>query len=97
MSNTITITLGGTLIAAVMFTSPAVAGPAVATQVDFGNAAFAPVTGPTSIPVGAADFCRRDPGDCQPIANVVAVETLTQASWARLVAVNDEVNAKIIP
>jgi len=97
MSNTITITLGGTLIAAVMFTTPAAAGSAVATPVDFGNAAFAPVTGPTSIPVGAADFCKRDPGDCQPIANVVSVETLTPASWSKLVAVNDDVNAKIVP
>jgi len=93
MTNTITVTLGGMLIASVMFTTPA----AASSPVDLANPAFAPVTGPTSIPVGAADFCKRDPGDCRPIANVVAVETLSSASWSQLIAVNDQVNAKIVP
>ena len=98
MSNTITITLGGVLIAAVAFTSPAVAAPAATvTQVDFSNPAFAPVTGATSIPVGAADFCKRSPSDCRPENRVVQAETLTDQSWQQLIAVNDAVNAKIMP
>ena len=93
MSNTIRVTLGGTLIACVMFTSPTEAS----SPVDLSNPAFAPVSGPTSIPVGAADFCRRDRKACAPNAHVVEVETLTQASWDQLVAVNDDINAQIVP
>jgi predicted transglutaminase-like cysteine proteinase len=93
MSNTIRVTLGGTLIACVMFTSPANAS----SPVDLSNAAFAPVSGPTSIPVGADDFCRRDREACLPNAHVVEVEPLTQASWDQLVAVNDDINASIVP
>jgi predicted transglutaminase-like cysteine proteinase len=95
MSNTtITIMLGGALIASVMFGTPANASPQ---QVDFANPAFAPVAGPTSIPVGAADFCKRDRADCAPNAHPVNVETLTPASWSQLVAVNDDVNRTIVP
>ncbi|HVY52167.1 MAG TPA: transglutaminase-like cysteine peptidase [Devosia sp.] len=93
MSNTIRVTLGGTLIACVMFTSPASA----TSPVDLSNPAFAPVSGPTSIPVGAAEFCKRDRQACLPNAHVVDVETLTQASWDQLIAVNDEVNQSIVP
>ena len=93
MSNSISITLGGTLIAFVMFTSPA----AASSPVDLSNPAFAPVTGATSIPVGAADFCRRDRAACAPNAHVVEVEQLTQQSWNQLVAINDDVNATIVP
>ena len=93
MSNSIRVTLGGTLIACVMFTSPADAS----SPVDLSNPAFAPVSGPTSIPVGAADFCRRDRQACAPNAHVVEVETLTQASWDQLIAVNDDINATIVP
>src|SRR3569833_1988036 len=93
MSNTITITLGGMLIASVMFTTPASAS----SSVDLAHGTVAPVTGPTSIPVGAADFCRRDRAVCQPNAHVVDVETLTQASWSQLTSVNDNVNATIVP
>jgi predicted transglutaminase-like cysteine proteinase len=93
MSNTIRVSLGGTLIACVMFTSPANAS----SPVDLSNPAFAPVSGPTSIPVGADDFCRRDREACLPNAHVVEVEPLTQASWDQLVAVNDDINAAIVP
>ena len=94
MSNTITITLGGMLIASVMFTTPAANA---SSPVDLSNPAFAPVTGPTSIPVGASDFCRRDRDACRPNAHVVEVETLTQASWTQLTSVNDNVNASVVP
>ncbi|MEO8759098.1 MAG: transglutaminase-like cysteine peptidase [Devosia sp.] len=93
MQSTIRITLGGTLVALVMFTSPASAS----SPVDLSNPAFAPASGPTSIPVGAADFCRRDREACLPNAHVVEVEPLTPASWNQLIAVNDQVNAAIVP
>jgi predicted transglutaminase-like cysteine proteinase len=93
MSNTIRITVGGTLIALVMFGSPASAS----SKIDFANPAFAPANGPTSIPVGAADFCTSHRADCGPNSRVVEVETLTPAAWDQLVAVNDEVNQNVIP
>ena len=93
MTNTFTVTLGGILIASVMFTAPA----AASSPVNLDNPAFAPVTGPTSIPVGAADFCKRDTAACLPNGRVVELETLTQTSWGQLTAVNDQVNATIIP
>jgi predicted transglutaminase-like cysteine proteinase len=93
MSNSVTITLGGMLIASVMFSSPA----AASSSVDLSNPAFAPVSGQTSIPVGADDFCRRVPQACRPDARIVEVEKLTPASWQQLVAINDNVNATITP
>ncbi|MEP7240114.1 MAG: transglutaminase-like cysteine peptidase [Devosia sp.] len=98
MSNTISITLGGTLIAFAMFSSPAAASPAASvTPVDFTNAAFAPTSGPTSIPIGAADFCKAHRDDCRPTAQVVDAERLSQASWQQLIAINDNVNATVVP
>jgi len=93
MQNTVRVTLGGTLLAFVMFSSPANAS----SPVDLSNPAFAPVSGPTSIPVGAADFCKRERSECAPNAHVVELETLTQQSWKQLTAVNDDVNGTIIP
>ncbi len=100
MSTTITITLGGAIIAAVMFTTPAAATsstPAPAVPVDLSNVAFAQPTGATSIPIGAADFCRRDPADCGPTPHLVAAETLTAQSWQQLLSVNADVNIRIVP
>ncbi|MBI4920461.1 MAG: transglutaminase-like cysteine peptidase [Devosia nanyangense] len=93
MSNTISITLGGTIIAMIMFGTPAAASP----NVDLSNPAFAPATGPTSIPVGAAEFCKSHRDECAPNVRIVDVETLTQQSWDQLVAVNDDVNRRIVP
>ena len=93
MSNTISITLGGTIIAMIMFGAPALASQ----NVDLSNPAFAPVTGPTSIPVGAAEFCKTHRDDCGPNSNIVDIETLTEANWTQLVAVNDDVNTRIVP
>jgi predicted transglutaminase-like cysteine proteinase len=92
MSNTISITLGGTIIAMIMFGTPAAASPGV----DLSNPAFAPATGPTSIPVGAAEFCKSHRDECTPNVRIVDAETLTQRSWDQLVAVNDDVNRRIV-
>ena len=97
MSNITKITVGGALVALISFGSPANASSAGVQQVDFSNPAFAPVTGPTSIPIGAAQFCHDNRNDCLPDAKVVPVETLTSKTWQQLTAVNDEVNRKIVP
>ena len=77
---------------------PIAASPSTAAQlVDFGNVAFAPVTGRTSIPVGHADFCRRNPTECTMNATVVDDVHLTEASWAQLLQVNNHFNVTIIP
>jgi predicted transglutaminase-like cysteine proteinase len=93
-SNATRISVSGTLIALVMFGAPAANA---ASTVNLANPAFAPVTGPTSIPVGAADFCRRDRQECLPNVHVVEVEPLTERSWNELIAVNDDVNTSVVP
>ena len=85
------------IIAGVLMALAIIAGPAFASQsVDLSNPAFAPVTGPTSIPVGAAEFCKTHRSDCGPAARVVDVETLTEAGWQQLVAVNDAINTSVV-
>ena len=75
-----------------------VAGPAAASQsVDLSNPAFAPTTGPTSIPIGAAEFCKAHRTDCGPSSNVVEVEPLTDSGWRQLVSINDKVNTNVLP
>lgn len=88
-----TKSFAGALFALVLF-----AGPVQASQsVDLSNPAFAPVTGPTSIPIGAAEFCKAHRDDCGPNANAIDVETLTDAGWRQLVSINDGVNADVLP
>ncbi|HVW93814.1 MAG TPA: transglutaminase-like cysteine peptidase [Devosia sp.] len=65
--------------------------------VDFSNVAFAPVTGTTSIPVGAADFCKRFPGDCRINAKLVDAMHLTPQNWQQLLDVNTWFNTTIVP
>ncbi|MEO7221586.1 MAG: transglutaminase-like cysteine peptidase [Devosia sp.] len=86
-------TFAGALIALAML-----AGPAGASQsVDLSNPAFAPTTGPTSIPIGAAEFCKAHRADCGPSASVVEVETLTDRGWQQLVSINDAINTSVLP
>ena len=74
------------------------AAPAVASQsVDLSNPAFAPTTGPTSIPIGAAEFCKTHRNDCGPSASTVEVELLTDASWQQLVGINNAINKRVAP
>jgi predicted transglutaminase-like cysteine proteinase len=83
----------GALFALALF-----AGPVQASQsVDLSNPAFAPVTGPTSIPIGAAEFCKSHRNECGPNANTIDVEPLTDAGWRQLVGINDTVNADVLP
>ncbi len=91
MSNAIQA-LAGAFIAMMLL-----AAPAFGANVDFRNPAFAPVNGPTSIPVGAAEFCKTHLGECGPSARPIDVEALTEAGWQQLIAINDHVNTSIVP
>lgn len=86
-------TIIGALLALV-----AMAAPVAAFQtVDFTNAAFAAVSGPTSIPVGHAEFCKKYRAECVPNANPIDAEPLTDARWQDLLEVNADMNASIVP
>lgn len=85
--------LGAALLAAIACTAPA-----HAQSVDFTNAAFVQVSvNPTSVPVGAADFCHRRPAECAPYKHPVAAEVLSDARWTQLIQVNANVNAAVTP
>lgn len=83
----------GAFIAFALFATPA----AATTTIDMSNPAFAPVTGPTSIPVGHAEFCKTHRDECRANAHVVEAEALTAAKWQQLVDVNNGFNASIHP
>jgi predicted transglutaminase-like cysteine proteinase len=84
--------VAGALLALVALT-----GAATAASVDFTNVAFAPVAAATSVPVGAAEFCKARRGECGPNAIQREVEILTDRNWAQLVGINDHVNATVAP
>jgi predicted transglutaminase-like cysteine proteinase len=71
--------------------------PGKAAEVDFSNPAFAPTGGQTSIPIGAAEFCRSHRGDCGPNRGVIEAMPLNEQRWAQLVDVNNLVNSAIVP
>lgn len=74
------------------------AGTAAAAElVDYSNAAFAPVGGLTSIPVGHADFCKRFPAQCRANTHVVEDVKLDVAKWNQLLSVNSHFNTTIVP
>ena len=70
--------------------------PARADQIDFTNPAFAPAGGTTSIPVGAAEFCKSNRGECTANPNAVEAVGLTDKRWAQLVQINNVVNAAVV-
>jgi predicted transglutaminase-like cysteine proteinase len=72
--------------------------PATAAQpIDFTNAAFAPASGATTIPIGAVDFCRRYAGECRPNGRIVEDFRLTPRKWQHLLDVNTHFNLTIMP
>ena len=83
----------GVLIALAMLTGPA----AASSSVDLSNPAFAPTTGPTSIPIGHSEFCKTHRSECGANRRVVDVEVLTEARWQSLIAINDRMNRDIVP
>src|SRR3546814_3370948 len=74
-----------------------VAAPPAAAQLDLTNVAFAPVTGPTSIPIGHTEFCKLHRDECGAYAHVVEATVLTESRWAELVQVNNALNSSIVP
>jgi predicted transglutaminase-like cysteine proteinase len=72
--------------------APASAAPAIAT-----SPAFAQIGNTTSVPVGAAEFCRVHREDCAPNSSVVEAVPLTEALWNQLLTVNATVNSTVIP
>jgi predicted transglutaminase-like cysteine proteinase len=84
-------------IAGALLALAAICGPASATSsVDLSNPAFAPIGEATSIPIGAAEFCKSHRADCG-LNTGDQLETLTEARWQALVAVNDAVNMAVAP
>lgn len=85
-------TITGALVALAIFAGAANAS----SSVDLSNPAFAPTTGGTSVPIGAAEFCKTHRRDCAP-ASGAHMETLSDATWRQLVAINDQVNGAVAP
>lgn len=73
------------------------AAPALAAGIDFSNPAFVQAGSPTSIPVGAAEFCKSNRGECGVNRAAVAAEPLTDKRWSQLVEVNNLINSAIVP
>jgi predicted transglutaminase-like cysteine proteinase len=95
-----TIEFARRAMAAALIIGTVLAGTATtsaAQLIDFSNAAFAPVTGETSIPVGAADFCKRYPKECTINDRPVDDVHLTEANWQQLLDVNTYFNTTIVP
>ena len=60
------------------------------------GAAWMPVGGTTSQPIGHYDFCRRYPQECR-IRSDAGPLPMTHTLWRRLAAINDTVNHRIKP
>ncbi|MBX8782148.1 transglutaminase-like cysteine peptidase [Ochrobactrum sp. GRS2] len=61
------------------------------------NAPFMATGGQTSQPIGHYEFCKRMPAECNVTSTQTAPVKLDQATWAKIVQVNVEVNALIQP
>ncbi|MBN9308353.1 MAG: transglutaminase-like cysteine peptidase [Devosia sp.] len=70
--------------------------PAIASQDQFADPAYAPEQGPTSTPVGHYEFCKSHAGECGAVAGPSA-EVLTEKLWAELQETNNAVNASVAP
>ena len=90
--NNIIRTLAGALVAALAFSSPAMSA-----QLNFGHAAFAPVAGPTSIPIGNSEFCKLHRDECGAFDRIVDAAALDEDRWELLVTVNNTMNRDIVP
>jgi predicted transglutaminase-like cysteine proteinase len=81
------------LIALLGFSPPV----AAASDIDFTNLAFAPIVGPTSVPVGHSIFCAARTDECGVSTTTTEVMELDQARWDELVFINNDVNRRIVP
>jgi predicted transglutaminase-like cysteine proteinase len=85
------------LVCAIVVTLIAFLPPATAAQIDTSNPAFAEIAGATSIPVGAADFCKAHREECAPNASVVDAVALDERLWTELLEINANVNGTVVP
>lgn len=74
-----------------------VASASGASAVDLDNPAFARTIGPTSIPIGHMEFCRRNRSECGQNTAVAEVESLSEQRWQELVDTNNRLNTEIVP
>jgi predicted transglutaminase-like cysteine proteinase len=65
--------------------------------VDLTNVAFAPVLGPTTIPIGHAQFCKSHADECGAYEHSADVALLTEDRWEQLVGTNNRMNSEIVP
>jgi predicted transglutaminase-like cysteine proteinase len=72
-------------------------GAANAQAIDFTNEAFAPIVGPTSIPIGHAEFCAKNRAECAANAQVRDAVELNEALWDQLIGTNNRMNTEIVP
>lgn len=70
---------------------------AFADTIDFSNPAFAPTGKATSIPVGAAGFCKAHAADCAKPRKPEAAAALNDMRWSQLVSVNNAINTAVVP
>lgn len=68
-----------------------------ASAIDLSHEAFARTIGPTSIPIGHMEFCRRNRIECGPNQSVSEVEALSEQRWRQLVETNNRLNTEIVP
>ena len=71
--------------------------PALADTIDFSNPAFAPSGKATSVPVGAAGFCKAHAADCAKSRKPETAAALDDQRWSQLVAVNNAINTAVVP
>lgn len=64
---------------------------------DLSNPAFARTIGPTSIPIGHLEFCRRHRIECGPSGVAGSIQALSEQRWRQLVEANNRLNSEIIP
>ena len=88
--------LAATVLGAVLGMST-FAAATLAAEIDFSNPAFVQTGAQTSIPVGAAEFCKTNRGECGVNRAAVEAEPLTDKRWNQLVEVNNLINAAIVP
>jgi predicted transglutaminase-like cysteine proteinase len=86
------------LAAALVLAFVSVWGGAVQASQDV-EEAYLPMitTGPTSIPVGAYEFCRTRPEDCRTGGDGAGLVVLTEVRWSELLEVNARFNDEIVP
>lgn len=70
---------------------------ALAGQINFANAAFAPVSGQTSVPIGHHEFCKLHGSECGAFDRVVDAVALDEGRWQQLVDINNAFNRDIVP